>query len=301
MAVALNNNQRAANTANYTPELWELGATDAVEFRAVIAKRVNREFEGAIQEMGDIVNVPSMSNFTADDKTANVDVNFESLTHPVQQLAINKHKYVAVRLERFAEKQAMPGYRAKVTARLGYPLARAMETDLSALFDGFADNGTIGTAGNELTDDDWLAAWTKLMEAGAIEEAMADDDTSIFLSPGGIAAALKVEKYTSRDYGAREDAISKAALGAIYGSGVFGSNLLESDASGQHDCAWIHKDALTLAVQQRVRVESDYRPASIATEMVADVIYGLKELTRPGESAANITLSDHFGVYLATV
>jgi hypothetical protein len=287
--------------ANYIPELWALGATDAVEFRAVIAKRVNREFEGEIASMGDTVNIPSMSNFTANDKSANTDVDFENMVHPTQALSINKHKYVAVKLERFMERQAMPEYRGKVTQRLGYPLARAMETDLSALFDGFTTNGTIGTAGVELTDDDYLSAWTKLMEAGAIEEAMIDNDTSIFLSPAAAAGALKIEKFVSRDFGAREDAVSKAALGAIYGSHSFVSNLLESDATGQHDCAWIHKDVLTLAVQQKVRVESDYRPASIATEMVADVIYGLKELTRPGESNANVTLTDNFGVFLATV
>lgn len=266
----------------------------------MIAKRVNREFEGTIAEMGDTVNIPSMSNFTAVDKTTNTDLEAEAFTHPVQQLSINKHKAVAIKLERFAEKQAMPGYRDKLVRRLGYPLARAMETDLSALFDGFSTNGTIGTLGVELTDGDYLSAWTKLVEAGAIEEAMTDEDTSIFLSAAAFAAALKIDRFASKDYGA-DDAVSKAALGAIYGSRTHLSLLLESDAAGQRDCAWIHKNALTLAVQQKVRVESDYRPMAIATEMVADTIYGLKELTRPGESNANVTLVDNFGVYLATV
>ena len=75
--------------------------------------------------------------------------------------------------------------------------------------------------------------------------------------------------------------------------------MLEADAAGQHDNAWIHKNVLTLAMQQKVRVETDYRPLAIATEIVADAIYGFKELTRPGESNANITLTDNFGVYLA--
>ena len=287
--------------ANYIPQLWALGASDAVEFRQVIAKRVNREFEGVVADMGSTVNIPSMSNFTANTKTVNADVDFENMVHPTQALTIDQHKYVAVKLERFAEKQAMPEYRSKVTQRLGYPLARALETALSANFDAFGTNGTIGTAGNELTDDDYLSAWTKLMEAGAIEEAMSNSDTSIFLSPGAAAAALKIDKFVNRDYGAREDAVSKAALGEIYGSTVFVSNLLESDASGQHDCAWINKNALTLAVQSKVRVETQYRPASIATEMVADIIYGWRELHRPGESNANVTLTDNWGVYLATV
>jgi hypothetical protein len=288
----------STQAANYIPELWEMGATDAVEFKQVIAKRVNREFEGTIKDMGDTVNIPSMSNFTAVDKTTNVDLDAEAFTHPVQQLVINKHKAVAVKIERFAERQAMPGYREKITRRLGYPIARVMETDLSALFDGFTTNGTIGTLGQEHGISNYRAAWTKLVEAGAIEEAMTDEDTSIFLSPSEYAAALSQEVLISKDYGDNGDAISKAALGAIFGSRTFLSNLLESDAAGQHDNAWIHKNVLTLAVQQTVRVETDYRPLAIATEIVADAIYGLKELTRPGESNANVTLTDNFGVYM---
>jgi hypothetical protein len=288
----------ATQAANYIPELWELGATDAVEFKQVIAKRVNREFEGAIQDMGDTVNIPSMSNFTAVDKTTNTDLEAEAFTHPVQQLSINKHKAVAVKIERFAERQAMPGYREKVTKRLGYPIARVMETDLSALADGFTGNTAVGTAGQEIGIANYRTAWKNLVEAGAIEEAMTDEDTSIFLSPGEYAAALAQEVLISKDYGDNGDAISKAALGAIFGSRVFLSNLLESDGAGQHDNFWIHKNALTLAVQQKVRVETDYRPMAIATEVVADSIYGLKERTRPGESNANVTLGDLFGQYM---
>lgn len=291
----------ATQTAAYTPEMWAFGTTDAVQFKQVIAKRVNREFEGTISEMGDTVNIPSMSNFSVDDKTTNVDVNFEAFTHPTQQLLINKHKVVSVKIEKFAIRQAMPGYRDRVQKRLGYPIARVMETDLSTIFDGFTGNTTVGVNGQELTDSDYLTAWSNLVQAGAIEEAMTDEDTSIFLSPQAFAAALKIDKFTSRDYGAGDDAISKAALGAIYGSPVFLSNLLESDSAGAHDCAWINKNVLTLAVQEKVQVETQYRPAAVATEIVADAIYGYRELTRPGESNANVTLVDSFGQLMLTV
>lgn len=290
----------ATQTANYTPELWRLGATDAVEYKQVIAKRVNRDFEGDIKDMGDAVNIPSMSNFTAVDKTTNVDLEAEAFTHPVQQLSINKHKAVAVKIERFAERQAMPGYRERVTKRLGYPIARVMETDLSALFVSFSTNGTVGTLGSEIGIANYRTAWGNLVRAGAIEEAMTDEDTSIFLSPGEYAAALAEDVLTSKDYGDNGDAISKAALGAIFGTRVFLSNLLTTNGAGK-DMAWIHKDVLTLAVRQQVRVESDYRPMAIATELVADAIYGFRELTRPGESNANISLTDNFGQYLAGV
>lgn len=288
----------ATQAANYIPELWEMGATDAVQFKQVIAKRVNREFEGTIADMGDTVNIPSMSNFTAVDKTTNTDLDAEAFTHPVQQLSINKHKAVAVKVERFAERQAMPGYREKISGRLGYPIARVMETDLSALFVGFTTNGTVGTLGQELGIANYRTAWKNLVLAGAVEEAMTDEDTSIFLSPGEYAAALAQEVLISKDYGDNGDAISKAALGAIFGTRVYLSNLLTTNGGGK-DMAWINKNVLTLAVQQKVRVETSYRPLAIATEIVADSIYGLKELTRPGESNANVTLTDNFGQYLA--
>ena len=79
------------------------------------------------------------------------------------------------------------------------------------------------------------------------------------------------------------------------------SNLLESDAAGQADCAFMHRDALTIAVQTKPTVYSDFIIEAISTAVVADNIYGARELTRPGESAANVTLTDNFGVYLATV
>lgn len=277
-----------------------MGATDAVEFKRVIAKRVNREFEGTISDMGDTVNIPSMSNFTAVDKTTNVDLEAEAFTHPVQQLVINKHKAVAIKVERFAERQAMPGYRAKLTARLGYPISRVQDTDLAALFVGFTGNTGIGVLGQEIGIANYRTAFANLVRAGAIEEASTDDEASIFLSPGEYAAAMAQEVLISKDYGDNGDVISKAALGAIFGTRAFLSNLLTTNGAGKDMC-WMNKNALTLAVQQKVRVETDYRPLAIATEIVADSIYGVKELTRPGESNANVTLSDIFGQYLAGV
>ncbi len=295
-------NVTITTAANWIPEIWSSDIQDAVEFAQVIEKRVNNEYEGEIANMGDTVNIQTSTNYTANTKSASTDVTFEVHTHPQLQLSINTQQYAAFRVEKMAEKQSMPGWRQKQTKKLGYTLARAREVGLSAIFDGFADNGTIGTAGTELTDADYLAAWQKLAEAGAIDNmGEAEEALSIFLSPAAVAAALKIEKFTNQDFGADEGAIKKASIGMIYQGRVFMSNLLESDAAGQHDCAFIHRDILTIAVQSKPSVYSDFIIEAISTAVVSDQIYGLRELTRPGESAANVTLTDNFGVYLATV
>jgi hypothetical protein len=282
-------------------EFWSNKTQDAVEFKTMVTKRVNREYEGDIKSLGDIVNITGSSNYTAVAKVANTSIDLESMTHPVQQLAIDKCLYAALRLEDWAEKQAMPGYRDTQTKKLGYALARKMDVDLTALFDGFSTNGTIGTLGVELSESDYLTARQKLMEAGAIEDGQIEQDCSIFLSPAAFVAALKIDKFVHEDYGNVSDANTHAKIPYIFGLPVFVSNLLEADAAGQHDCAMIHKDALALAAQVAPKVETDRIIMHIADVVLCWDLYGVKELTRPGESAANVTLTDNFGVYLATV
>lgn len=294
-------NSTVTTVANWVPELWSNDAQEAVEFAQVIGKRVNNDYEGEIKNFGDTVNIQTVSNYTANTKSAATDVTFETHTTPQVILVINAHQYAAFRVEKIAEKQAMPGWRERNTKKLGYALARAGEVALSALFDGFTDNGTIGTLGTELTDSDYLTAWTKLAEAGALDMGESGDDISVFLSPAAVAAALKIDKFTNKDFGADDGAIKQAAIGMLYGGRVFMSNLLEADAAGQHDCAFMHRDALTYATQSKPTVQTDFIIAALSDAVVADRIYGVKELSRPGESAANVTLSDAFGVYMASV
>ena len=217
------------------------------------------------------------------------------------QLSIATYEYAAVKVERMAQKQAMPGYIEAQQKKLGYALARAQDISLSARFDAFADNSTQGTLGVPLTDNNYLTAWQKLAEAGAIDEAEMDDDISIFLSPAAYAEGLKLDKFVNQDYAARKDAVSHASLPFIYGGRVYMTNLLESDATGQHDCAMIHRDAIAMAVQIEPTVDSDWTIESIATSIVAHVLYGSLELTWPQETAASVTMTDNRGVYLATV
>lgn len=294
-------NTTKTTAANWIPEFWSSKTQDAVEFKCKIKPRVNTEYEGEIKAMGDIVNITGSSNYTAVAKSVNTAIDFEAITHPTQQLTIDTCLYASLRLEDWAEKQAMPGYRDKQTKKLGYALARRMDVDLAGLFDGFGDNGTIGTLGVELSESDYLTARQKLMEAGAIDDGMIESDCTIMLSPAAFVAALKIDRFVSRDFVPESDGVSKASLPYIYGMPVFVSNLLEADAAGQHDCAMFHKDALAMAVQVAPHVESDRVINHIADAIVAWDLYGKKELTRPGESAANVTLSDNFGCYLATV
>jgi hypothetical protein len=161
-------------------------------------------------------------------------VTFDSNTTGKVTLTVNKHKYSAIRIEKFAEKQAMDGYRAATVKKLAYPLARVKDTDLTALFSGFTDNGTIGTLGVELTENDYFTAWQKLAEAGVIED-MGDtsDSLSLFLSPAAIAAMMKLDRFASRDFNQNANAMERCWIGNYaMGGRIMMTNLLTSPATG---------------------------------------------------------------------
>lgn len=297
-------NTNVTNLANWIPQWWSSKAQMATEFAAVITPRVNHDYEGQVKGYGDRVIINTVPNYAASDKSADTDVTFTAQTPNKVTLTVNKHKYSAVRIEKFAEKQALPGFKAATVKKLSYPLARVKDTDLSALFDGFSDNGTIGTLGTELTENDYFTAWTKLAEAGVVEDNETSDAVSIFLSPAALAAMMKLDRFASRDFNPNANAMERCWVGNYaLGGRIMMTNLLESDATGQHDCAFMHRDALAFAEQMSVEVESDFIIEALSTAIVAHTSYGVVELTRPqeGGGSAVVTLTDSRGCYLATV
>lgn len=298
-------NVNITNVANWIPQWWAKRAQAAVEFGAVIAPRVNRDYEGQVSGYGDRVIINTLANYRAQDKSADTDVTFDSNTTGKVTLTVNKHKYSAIRIEKFAEKQAMDGYRAATVKKLAYPLARIKDTDLSALFSGFTDNGTIGTLGVELTENDYFSAWQKLAEAGVIED-MGDtsDSLSLFLSPAAIAAMMKLDRFASRDFNQNANAMERCWIGNYaMGGRIMMTNLLTSPATGQHGCAFMHTDALAMAEQMSVTVENQFIIEALSNAVVAHTSYGVVELTRPfeGGGSLNVNLTDSRGCYLATV
>lgn len=297
-------NITATTAANFIPELWAANTLDAVEFATMWAKLVCRDYEGDIKNYGDTVHIPHVSNYTAQTKSSGISnvVEFESMTHNRTDISVDTHKYAAFQVEKFAQRQALPGFVEKQTKKLGYALARAMDVSVAALPQNFSAS-IVGTYGVELTDNDYNSAWQKLAEAGVVEENATNGDVVIVLSAAAYAAALRTDRLVNRDYAgeAGADALRRAKIGQILGSDVHMSNLCRAPSAGQHDCAWFHKDAMCLAAQQMPEVERDKIIEQLSEAVVVHTIYGVAELSRPVETAGSVSTTDNFGVLLRTV
>ena len=64
-------------------------------------------------------------------------------------------------------------------------------------------------------------------------------------------------------------------VGNLFGIPVFTSSLIPTTTSTGIESAYlVHKSAIAVAVQQDIRVQSDYDVSYLGTKVVADIIYG---------------------------
>jgi hypothetical protein len=283
-------NITTTTAANFIPEIWSPECKVAREANLVAAKTVNRDYEGEIREYGDTVHITDISNLTAREKEASTDVTYETITEGVTNLTINKHKYAAFKLEDIVGIQSRVDLRAKYTQKVGYALAKEIDTDVLAMYSGFSQ--TVGSVATDITDPTLLAAieYLDLADAPA-------GDRSLILYPTQMNAMLNIDKFVRADAvgylaqmspvvtghlakGSFSPADVKGYFGQVYGVDVYVStNVPRTGTSpiSTHNVLW-HKDALVLALQRDVRTQADYDIDALATKVVADVLYGIAEL-----------------------
>lgn len=282
-----NGNITTTTAANFIPEIWSKDAKVATESNLVLAKRVNRQFEAELQ-VGDTLHIPDISNLTVGNKSANTDVTFETITEGVTNVTVDKHKYAAFKLEDIVKVQANQDLMARYTDRLGYALAKQVDTDLGALYTDLGQ--TVGSQGSAVTDANLRRAIQYLDDADA-----PSGDRTWVVRPSAMSDILGIDKFVRADavgYLASMSPIVKATLekgefnpaevkgyfGQIYGVPVFVST--NNASSGTSPITYhnmlFHKDAFILVMQQDIRVQHDYNIRSLANEVVADVLYGVK-------------------------
>lgn len=296
-------NMNAGTThAVFIPEVWSDGTLDAAQFAEVFAKRVTREFEGAISKMGDTVHIGRISNLSTSDKADDTDVTFQAITETEDTLTITNKKYAAFLVEDVLAVQSNIDLRQKYERKIGYALTRAREVTLAGLVSSLPAAQEVGTLGVEMTSDDYLAVWQKLAEAGLVEDSPdVGGEFSLILSPAAYAAALKVSEFTNRQVNPQADAIGRAHVGDIYSMPVFLSNLLNAPATGQHRCVAMHRGCFALAVQKEVTIKSDYLIEKLGDAVVGWTMYGSALLDYPPEDPGGGVAVANRGVELLTV
>tara|TARA_R100000278_G_scaffold4050_1_gene7056 strand:- start:1852 stop:2697 length:846 start_codon:yes stop_codon:yes gene_type:complete len=164
---------------------------------------------------------------------------------------------------------------ADIGKLFGEAIAKKIDTDLTALFDGFST--AVGAADAALTV-------AKLFEsvANLRNSAVPISDVSAVLHPM-IAYDLKANlTNTFANSNANDlanEALRNGFVGRIAGVPIYEtSNLDNTGTTGDYKNGVFHRDALGLAMMQDLKIETQRDASLRADEIVATAVYGVGEL-----------------------
>jgi len=161
----------------------------------------------------------------------------------------------------------------------GEAIAKKIDTDLTALFDGFSTE--VGDGTTAFTAAEIFKAVAQLRKNGVPGE-----DLACVVHPL-VAFDLKsglTNTFANPNPGVGNEALRSGFVGQIAGVNVYEtSNIADTSGNfpgttGDYKGAVFHRDALGLAMMQDLKIETQRDASLRATEIVASAVYGVGEL-----------------------
>ena len=263
------------------PELWASAIFGYFE-QALVLKPLCDDYSALVKGKGDTINIPTIPAVTGQtDKTEGTMVVYGDETLVDTNLAIDKHKYVAKMFEDLGVIQANESLFSKYAKAMAYQLALQVDTDIMAELDaGLGATVTLGTADNTITPADAESVVSTLLTNNLpLNECVwvVNPPTYADLLAQGLLFSA-----ASATVGMNFDAttVKTGTVPTFFGMPVVQSSLIATTAGTSNEIGYcFHRGAVAIAVQQEIRIQSEYSVDFLATKMVADCIYGVKRMT----------------------
>jgi hypothetical protein len=263
----------------FSPDIWSKQVLRATESNLVIANSVNRSFESDAT-VGKTVKVASIGNLAARAKTENTAIVYETVAETATTITLNIWSYAALGIEDIAKVQSQIDLSSEYQRKLGYALAKDVDSKLAADFAGFS--GVVGTLGTAASDANVLAAIKLLDDADVPQE-----DRFFIMSPAEKVAKLALDRWSNALYiGTGNMPVKNGELGGMYGLSLKVTTNLVKPAAGQANNAIFHRDALALVMQRSPKTHTFYDIDVFAWKLAVECIYGHQEMR------------DNFGILL---
>ena len=273
----------AASTAttdqHFVPEIWGEGIYRFFERKSVFRNLVE-DYSAVFGSagFGDVLHIPQIDIITAGDKGVGADVTYDATVTTETQLTINKHKYVAKLFEDVLEIQSNADMVAKYSRMMGESIARAVDADIWGELDGLNLSQALATD-DVITAAEFESALAKLGEA---DIPYMDGDCFMVVNPTLYADILNpsaglASYFIRNDASGEGSGLRSGLVGSLYGIEVYMSNTVSTGGNASTiPGAIFHKSAAAIAVQNDVRVQSEYSIDALGTKVVSDMLYGVK-------------------------
>jgi len=199
---------------------------------------------------------------------SNTAINPSSVTITASEVG------VMTTLTDLARNSAPRNVAADIGRLFGEAIAKKMDQDLIALFDGFST--AAGTDSAVLSPATVFNAASTLRAAG-----LPVNETYLVVHPK-VAYDLKsglTNTFAGLDHALSNEALRNGFIGQIAGIKIFETgNMSNTGTAGDYKGGMFHKDALALAMMQDIKIETQRDASLRADEIVATAVYGVGEL-----------------------
>lgn len=288
----LGTNHVTLTTADvFIPEMWSDEVIAAFKQNLVAADLVvNMDHTG---KKGDTIRIPKPTRGAASAKAASTQVTLIAATETQNTYTINQHWEYSRLIEDIVEVQAMASLRRFYTDDAGYALAKRIDTFVH----GLGASLQSGTAYSTALVGDGVTVWapagagnaTTLTDEGIRRLIQKLDDADVpgrgrafVVPPVEKRKLLGLPRFTEQAFTGESSSgnpIRNGLIGDVYGVPVYFSTNCPRVAAGdastdQFAGMLLHSDALVLIMQQKPRMQTQYKLEWLADLMVADTIFG---------------------------
>ena len=254
------------------PALWSSAIYRYFE-KSLVLRPFFDDYSSLVRGKGDTINLPEIQEVASAEKSANTGITYTTNVETSVALTIDKHKYSAKLFEDIALIQANEPLVAKYAQSMGYALAKQLETDIESAMQSMTTGMTL-SANNTLSTGKAEEAYATILELD-----MDPAECAWFVNP-----TLYADIVTNSGYVVGGSSVSgfgggatSGVAGTLYGMPVFNTPIITSATGATNEVGYlVHKSAMAVAVQQEIRVQSDYSIDNLGTRVVADIIYGVK-------------------------
>ncbi len=284
----------STNIANAIVKLVAVDALPALMGNLVMGNLVNRDYEPALAQAGEMINIPIPPTLVANNIAEGGTVQTQNPNLGNAQIVLNTHAEATFQIPDVTKVLAVPDLLRLYMQPAVIALAQRIETDLLNLTPQFSANGAVGAGGSPLTEDVVDAAETALFQAKLPGSA----SRYLVVDSAGYSALRQIprfsEFYSAGEAGLR--ALVDGTVGKMKDFFIFRSQFVSKTGSGPvttHNLAFA-KDAIGLVVRRLpkplpgtgaiaeyaemgnfgIRVLMSYQPNTLAQQFTVDVLYG---------------------------
>nr|AEQ20624.1 P22 coat protein [uncultured bacterium CSLF43] len=284
----------SANVASAIVKLVAVDALPALMGNLVMGNLVNRNYEPALAQTGDTINVPIPPTLVANNLAEGGTVQTQNPNLGNAQIVLNSHVEATFQIPDVTKVLAVPDLLKLYMQPAVIAIAQRIETDLLGLASQFTANAPLGAPGSPVTEAVIDSAETALFQAmvPAMAQKFLITDPNTYSQLRQIVRFSEFEKVG--DAGLR--ALIDGSVGKMKDFFIFRSQFVPKTGSSPsitHNVAFA-RDAMGLVVRRLpqplpgtgaiaeyaelgnfgIRVTMSYQPNTLAQQFTVDVLYG---------------------------